>query len=135
MEYAIEFGGSPQDVTIETSGPATAAGLIGFVSDLVADPRFRPGMSILVDHTELDARPLTGADVRAMAETVIQLDERIGRSKVAILVPNPLTFGYARMYELHAAETQLHSRVFYSRDEALGWLEAPPGPSGIPLEA
>ena len=34
-----------------------------------------------------------------------------------------LTFGYARMYELHAAETQLHSRVFYSRDDALKWLD------------
>jgi hypothetical protein len=126
VEYAIDFGGAPQDVTIRTSGLATADGLIGFVSDLVGDAQFRPGMSILVDHTQLDARPLTGADIRAMAEAVIRLDERIGTSRVAILVPNPLTFGYARMYELHAAETQLHSRVFYSRDEALNWLAKPP---------
>ena len=125
MEYAIEFGGAPQDVTIRTSGPATAEGLIAFVTDLVADPRFRPGMSVLVDHSDLDARPLTGADVKAMAEAVMRLDERIGTSRVAILVPNPLTFGYARMYELHAAETQLHSRVFYSRDDALKWLAKP----------
>ena len=125
MEHAIEFGGAPQDVTIRTSGPATAAGLIAFVTDLVADARFRPGMAILVDHSDLDARPLTGADIRAMADVVTRLDERIGTSRVAILVPNPLTFGYARMYELHAAETQLHSRVFYSRDDALKWLAKP----------
>ena len=125
MEHAIEFGGAPQDVTIRTSGPATAAGLIAFVTELVADPRFRPGMAVLVDHSDLDARPLTGADIRAMADVVIKLDERIGTSRVAILVPNPLTFGYARMYELHAAETQLHSRVFYSRDDALKWLAKP----------
>jgi hypothetical protein len=125
VEYTIEFGGAPQDVTIRTSGPATAEGLIAFVTDLVADPRFRPGMAVLVDHSDLDARPLTGADIRAMAEVVIRLDERIGTSRVAILVPNPLTFGYARMYELHAAETQLHSRVFYSRDDALMWLAKP----------
>ena len=126
MEHAIEFGGAPQDVTIRTSGPATAAGLIAFVTELVADPRFRPGMAVLVDHSDLDARPLTGADIRAMADVVIKLDDRIGTSRVAILVPNPLTFGYARMYELHAAETQLHSRVFYSRDDALKWLAKPP---------
>lgn len=125
MEHAIEFGGAPQDVTIRTSGPATAEGLIAFVNELVADARFRPGMAVLVDHSDLDARPLTGADIRAMADVVIKLDERIGTSRVAILVPNPLTFGYARMYELHAAETQLHSRVFYSRDDALKWLAKP----------
>jgi hypothetical protein len=28
------------------------------------------------------------------------------------------------MYEHHAAETQLHSRVFYSRRDALAWLES-----------
>jgi hypothetical protein len=119
VNYSIEFGGVPQDVTITTFGMADADGLIGFVRDLVANPRFRPGMLILVDHMSIDASKLTGADVRAQAGVV-----KLGPSKVAIVVPTPLTFGYARMYEHHAAETQLHSRVFYSRRDALAWLES-----------
>lgn len=124
MRYSIEFGGSSRDVTITTSGLADADGLIGFVRDLVASPRFRPGMSILVDHMSIDASRLTGADVRAQANVVVQLAEQLGPSKVAIVVPTPLTFGYARMYEHHAAEAQLESRVFYSRRDALAWLES-----------
>jgi hypothetical protein len=124
VNYSIEFGGVPQDVTITTFGMADADGLIGFVRDLVANPRFRPGMLILVDHMSIDASKLTGADVRAQAGVVVGLSEKLGPSKVAIVVPTPLTFGYARMYEHHAAETQLHSRVFYSRRDALAWLES-----------
>ena len=124
MEYSIQFGGTPQDVTITTSGPGTGDGLTGFVRDLVNDPRFRRGMSILVDHLALDASPLTGADVKRQAELVNQLDETLGPCHVAIVVPSPLAFGFARMYELHAAETQIHSRVFYKRDEAVQWIDA-----------
>ncbi len=124
MEYSIQFGGMPEDVTITTSGLADADGLIGFVRDLVANPRFRPGMLILVDHMAIDASRLTGADVQAQARVVVELAGRLGRSKVAIVVPTPLTFGYARMYEHYAAETELESRVFYSRRDAVAWLDS-----------
>ena len=139
MEYTIEFGGMAQDVTITTSGPASAEGLLDFVKDLVGDPRFRPGMLILVDHMAIDPTTITATDVRAQADTVIRLDDRIGPSKVAIVVPNPLAFGYARMYELHAARAQVESQVFYSRNEALAWLEtmraSPEGESGASIPA
>ena len=124
MEYRIEFGGTPQDVTITTSGPADGRGLLDFVRNLVDDPRFERGMYILVDHLALDPTPLTGQDVRAQALLVSDLDDRLGPCHVAIVVPTPLAFGYARMYELHAAETQIHSHVFYARDEGLAWLDS-----------
>jgi hypothetical protein len=122
MEYTIEFGGAPQDVTITTSGPASAEGLLDFIRELVASPRFRPGMSILVDHMALDASTVTATDVRAQAALVLSLDEQIGPSNVAIACSSPLAFGYSRMYEAHAAPAQVRSCVFYSRSEALVWL-------------
>ena len=124
VEYTIEFSGSPQDVTITTSGRASRAGLVGFVQDLVDDPRYQPGMFVLVDHLALDASTMTGDDVRAQAERVINLEEELGPCKLAIVVPTPLAFGYARMYELHTAETQIHSRVVYTRIDGLAWLDA-----------
>ncbi len=124
MEYTIEFSGSPQDVTITTSGPASRDGLVGFVQDLVDDLRYRPGMFVLVDHLALDASTINGDDIRAQAERVIRLEEKLGPCKLAIVVPTPLAFGYARMYELHTAETQIHSRVMYNRNDGLAWLDA-----------
>ena len=67
---------------------------------------------------------ITGDDVRAQAERVINLEEELGPCKLAIVVPTPLAFGYARMYELHTAETQVHSRVVYTRKDGLAWLDA-----------
>jgi hypothetical protein len=124
LEYTIDFSGSPQDVTITTSGPASRHGLVGFVQDLVDDPRYRPGMFVLVDHLALDATTITGDDIRAQADRVIKLEQQLGPCKLAIVVPTPLAFGYARMYELHTAETQVHSRVVYTRNEGLAWLDA-----------
>ncbi len=139
MEYTIEFGGDPQDVTITTFGPASADGLTGFLMALVSDPRFRPGMLILADHLSLDPRTVSAAEVRAQAHVMIGLDERIGASKVAIVVPNALAFGWARMYQLSTTNTQVESRVFYSRSEGLAWLESlrPPlgGASPVPAPA
>ena len=124
MEYRIEFGGAPQDVTITTFGPATPEALSGFVRDLVDDPRFLPGMFILADHQRMDASTVTAADVKEQSAMMNGLDDRIGPCKVAIVVPSTLEFEYARMYQADAAETQLESRVFYSRSEALVWLES-----------
>ena len=124
MNYMIDFSGSPQDVTVTTFGAASREGLVGFIQDLVEDARYRPGMFILVDHLALDATTINGDDIRAQAERVITLEERLGPCKLAIVVPTALAFGYARMYELHTAETQIHSRVFYTRDEGLAWLQA-----------
>jgi hypothetical protein len=58
----------------------------------------------------------------------VRLDEQIGESRVAIVVPNPLAFGFARMYEQRAARARVRSRVFYSRADGLAWLAEPVTP-------
>ena len=125
VEYAIEFGGTPQDVTITTTGPADAEGLVGLVRDLVSDPRFRPGMLILEDCTAIDASKVTSSDLRAKADTYIALSEQIGPSKLAIIVPSPASFGFARMWDFFLGNrTEMESRVFYSQADGLAWLES-----------
>jgi hypothetical protein len=88
---------------------------------------------------QLDVSTLSAADVRALAETVVRLDEQLGTSRVAIVVPNPVTFGYARMYELLAEPARVQSRVFYSRSDAIAWLKsqvpAVGGPDAAPMLA
>jgi hypothetical protein len=54
MDFTIEFGGRPQDMTITTSGTADVAGFSRMNSALTSDPRFRSGMAILVELSALD---------------------------------------------------------------------------------
>ena len=122
MEYTIEFGGYPQDVTITVTGVADAEGLVGLVHDVVGDPRFRPGMLILEDCLGIDVSQVKASDFRAQADTIIRLDHKIGASKTAIIVPSPVTFGFARMSQAFGESAALEAGVFYSRSEALEWL-------------
>ena len=122
MQYTIEFGGYPQDVTITVTGLADAEGLVGLVRDLVGDPRFRPGMLILEDCLGIDVSQVKASDFRAQAETIIELNDKIGASRTAIIVPSPVTFGLARMSQAFGESAEIEAAVFYSRSEAVEWL-------------
>jgi hypothetical protein len=124
LEHRIEFGGDPQDVTISTSGDADVAGFRRMNSDLIADSRFRRGMKILVDHTDLDTSALPASDVRAIADSVAQLEEGFEGSFIAIVAPRALTFGLARMSVLMADLPSTRIGTFGVRENAVDWLRA-----------
>jgi len=136
VEHVIRFRDSPPQVEVVTSGPADAAGFRAFIEAMFVDPRYRPGIAILLDHSELDMRPLSPGDVRAVADFVAEHDAEIGAGPCAAVQPTTLGFGFARMRELYNdGKVSLRLRVFRERDEALAWLvsEAPetrPGPTG-----
>jgi len=110
--------------TFTTSGAATAEGFRRGIQALVDDPRFRAGMPILVDHTALDVSGLAPNDVRAIGDFTASLGVEIGPSAVAVVVPNTLAFGFVRMGEMQANQPGLTVRIFYSRAEAVEWLES-----------
>jgi hypothetical protein len=121
VESSIEFGGTPQDVTVTVTGLADAEGLVGLVRDLVSSPQFRPGMLMLEDVTAIDASRAPPFGLRWKGSS--KLGEQIGPLKLAIVVPSPVTFGYARVWEAYVDDrTAIGTRMFYSR--AVEWLEA-----------
>jgi len=125
VEYAIRFGGDPEDVLVTTSGEAELDALHRFVEEVIADPRFRPGMSVIVDHTALDVSTLTAADMRARSSRLAANADRIGPSRVATVVAGQAAFGLWRMMDAYEdGLLESDGRVFYSLDEARAWLRA-----------
>jgi hypothetical protein len=122
MEYVINFVPGREAAIITTSGPASVDRFRHLNQTLVDDPRFQPGMPILIDHTALDASALTATDIRAIGEFVATIGERIGASSIAVVVPDRLTFGFVRMGEMRANQPQLNVRIFYSLADAAAWL-------------
>jgi hypothetical protein len=106
-------------------GKAARESLVQMVFDVARHPLFQAEARILIDHSDLDASALNSDDIRAVADAVIELDDVLGESRLALVVSERLTFGYARMYELLADPAQIRSRVFYSREDALAWLLSP----------
>lgn len=123
MHHTIEFvEGGPAGVVITTGGAASLEGFARMNGDLLADPRFRPGMRIVVDHSQLDATSLTRDKIDEIRRSVEQLDDRLGDSSVAIVVPDAFTFDLARMSVPLEDEVRLRVHIFVNREDALAWL-------------
>jgi hypothetical protein len=121
VEFTITFD---RDAAIfTTAGAGTFEGFRDGIQALVDDPGFTLGMPILVDHSSLDVSGMSPNEVRAIGDFVAALGERIGPSRVAVVVPNSLTFGFVRMAETQANQPQLTVRPFYSLAEAADWLQ------------
>jgi hypothetical protein len=127
MNWTIEFGGTPEDVVVTTHGVATREGFVGFNTDLVSDPRWRAGMSVLLDHSDLDATQLTGEDVEGIAEFIsTELAARLGPVTTAIVFPDPYGRGVAAVsvQMLLSPQSTMRIRSFPSRELARDWLRA-----------
>jgi hypothetical protein len=132
VDFAITFRVHPKAAVITTFGVARVDDFRQMSQALIDDPRYRPGMPLLVDHSSLDASVLTPTDIRAIGDFVATIGDKIGASSIAVVVPDKLTFGFVRMGELRANQPQLNVQIFYSLPEAVQWLQKPrPGnPAG-----
>lgn len=123
MEHSIDFvHGGVEDVVVRTSGRAVLSGFTAYLAELVADERYRPGMGILVDHSDLDASGLVTADARAFAAVVADMGERVGVTAFACVAPGPVMYGISRAFEAYSEDSGVRTRVFSSADEARAWL-------------
>lgn len=131
VEYVITWGGDPEDASITTWGSATIEGLDAWVQEGLSDPRYRPGMRILIDHSRLDWSEVTPKDIHRRIELFAKEAVRSGHVSVAVVMLAPVDFGIARMeqafIELHP-EVQIDLAVFFSIDEAREWLRKLPKP-------
>ena len=121
MDFAIDYGGSPQDVTITAFGVADVTGYLRMCAALTADERFRPGMRILVEQPDLDMTHCTDADVEQIAASLAARDWNYPPRAVAVVVSEKSAEG-ARLGVLHLGGTQSKRRLFDSREDALAWL-------------
>ena len=120
MDFTVSF--APQRVVVETAGVAARVGFPRFLDTIVEDPRFEPGMPVLVDHSKLDMDALTTADMQAVADVVLHRNAKIGRSLVAIVTPASVAYGLTRQFTAFADLADIRVRIFGSRAEADDWL-------------
>jgi hypothetical protein len=112
-------------------------------SEIVGDPRFSPGMPILIDYRGLDERRAPNAEVERLSRFITSLDAQLGDSKLAAVVPDTVAYGIGRMSQAHI-DSRLRIRIYFDHDEAVEWLGAErpaversslaaPGPELTPL--
>ena len=132
MSHEIRFGGGgPEDVLITTRGHSSIEGLDAMVQAALGDPRYRPGMRVLIDHSRLEWPELATDELRRRVDLFVRDSDRIGAGYIAIVVGQPAAFGYMRMMQAFGEHrVAFEPGVFYSIEDARAWLADQPPPSG-----
>jgi hypothetical protein len=95
--------------------------IIEAIRDVCDDPRFRPGLDLLIDARALERAPqqLSPPLVRGRAFEI----RALGFRRCALVAaPSPSQVGLANMFATYADQAGVDTRVFTKVDEALGWL-------------
>jgi hypothetical protein len=124
LEHVFEFGGFPQDVTVTATGLARASDLRQLFGQLCADPRFEPGMRIMLDLSELDTSTVPLADAMRTGYTLGELECCYEGCAIAVVAKRPLTAVLTSAAKLGESTRRLVVRVVSSRSEAMTWLES-----------
>jgi hypothetical protein len=121
MEFAVEFGGEPQDVTVTASGVADVASLRRLVRTIAADERYRAGVLLLYEFGGLDMSQLSDRELELVIETVMERDWKFQPHAVAI-VAGAKTIDMARLAIAHLGGSRSGRQLFTSSDDAVAWL-------------
>ena len=121
MEFIVDYHHGLFE--IKTFGDAEVEKFRDILETLVTHAKWKPGTPFLVDHTHLNAAPLTTEDMIAIARFNGQYRAQIGKAKCAHVLARDLEFGMARMWEIFVEnEWDVFERLFKSRDDAIAWL-------------
>jgi len=108
------------------SGVFTLADALEHQQKLSGDPDFDPSFSQIADFSQVTKLDLSSDEIRQFAQTSIYSSD----SRRALVMPNELSFGLGRMYEiLRDLAGQGGIRVFRTVEEAVDWV-FPEGASG-----
>ena len=127
MKYDVIWGGDPEDILIRTSGPATVPELNTMVNEMLADPRFRTGLKVLLDHREAGFTGFTTAHLRSRADQAAWQLQQGKPSRVALVFGRDLYLVVGRLLESFiSARTSIAIKTFRTLDDARAWLRETP---------
>ncbi len=108
------------------SGDVTLEGLNDWVQTVLDDPRYRPGLRVLVDHRGSRWQHLTTGQLRQRADDIARDAPRLEghEHRVALLAGRTVDYGLARMLRVFTDERRGYDfEVFYGDvDAARQWL-------------
>jgi len=129
MPFHYRIYPEPGILIVQGEGAMTQAERVETMLAWLADPAYQACVDALCDFSKTDSIP-SRAD---LDELVTLLKEHIparGPTKVAMVAPQIITFGVARVFEemVHLGALPLQVKVFADRKNAWAWLRpgAPP---------
>jgi hypothetical protein len=94
---------------------------VEYLSRVLEHPAYEPGMSAIVDFSDVELGDFSAGAVRRLADFTRSLEDRLVGNRVAIVAPQPAVFGLARMYGL-MRDPPYEVNVVRESSEAEAWL-------------
>lgn len=124
MNYSLEFGGDPQDLTMTLTGDLDTRGIRALVEELLTHPEFRAGMLILVDLSDLDTSSMSVEEYETLIDVIATRDDLIPARATAIVAPAGRTYDDAMQHRAYVGGSKSGREVFEDRADATAWLAA-----------
>lgn len=116
----------PRIAVSVVKGSLTKEDLLGFRADVARDLGNDASHRLLFDVRRVDGFPITSDQLRSFAGFGIGKLRRF--THIAILVPDDLAYGMARVYQAYARRYEAGTlRIFRDSGEAWAWIQAPSG--------
>lgn len=110
-------------MAIVLSGDLTLAGFRELTEALASDPRYRPGLALLVDISDLAPSEILDDAPESLTGLALARDWDFPPRAVAIIAPDDTTFRGALTYRAHLGGSASKRHVVRTRAEAIRWLE------------
>jgi len=107
---------------IRITGPLDKQDLLRAFDTVVADKRYRKGMSRLWDYRGADLSALDSTAIVDLTRHPMKYSTGIDDVKVAFVVGRKLEYGLSRMFEAFSLDAPATVEVFYDMEEAEAWL-------------
>jgi len=104
-------------------GAVTDAEFLSFYKALYEDTRFDNSFNVLVDLRKTESSVRSSTALKKLADFMRrQYINSTTRPKIAVVAPEDISFGLARMYEVFSDDVPWDFVVFRVADAALAWL-------------
>lgn len=124
MEFTLSIDKDKNLAIIKSSGTADVSEIILYQKKLVEHPDWKPGINILVDHTDLITTHLTFQQIQAISKSITAFAKELGDGRLALVVRTMMGYGLARMWQILTSElSNLNIKIFRSLEHAEQWVE------------
>jgi hypothetical protein len=123
MPVTFEFRPDQSVVITTHEGLVPDAEFLSAYTSLFENPQFDPTYDLLVDLRSADSSARSTEALKAFAEFIQSRYEAVEtRPRVAVVAPQNVSFGLARMYGSFSDPVQWEFRVFREISDAFEWL-------------
>lgn len=123
MNWTMTRSNNLNYVRVNLTGLFCMAGARSVTAKILSKPFWNNGTSILIDNRQVDMGDVNTADIECLTIMMKSLNERISKSKIALVGNTDIQFGFARQFQIKAEQnTTANIRVFRCESAAIEWI-------------